>query len=390
MEQGENLKLWSRSDVSTCSCSQKSYRHVHCPCSGCNGRATDRSTELRHWRQAHVLFQAQQLPIDDNGCIDSETELSFHESDLSDGEQPASLDSETELDFHDSDLSEGEQPMETGNDGDMELEEDLCDSSDEPTAKPTNPMRKLVVTAVLDALKIKRDSGVSIGTFEDILQYAKKMLLASFDDKNIDRDILITLWPKTWNDVQSILKEEGFEDAKQYYICFCRQEKAVDPDSGASKYSYSGKYSIVENKEKLCSHCGNKCYLTFYYLGLNSKVKNWFRSKTLCEQMLSHWKERSHWLGKAESWPLKREIWDGQRWVDLQWFWDPDKTWPLPTLCPFCRIPVSADHLINSPNGSADGLRIVECPECLETFKHTMKFANGSPLNLAFIGHWDG
>lgn len=81
------------------------------------------------------------------------------------------LDSETEVNFHDSDLIEGEQP------GDMELEEDLCDGSDEPTTNLTNPMRKLVVTAVLDALKIKRDSGVSTGTFEDILQYAKKLLL---------------------------------------------------------------------------------------------------------------------------------------------------------------------------------------------------------------------
>ena len=273
----------------------------------------------------------------------------------------------------------------------IQQEENLCDGSNEPTANLTNPMRKLVVTAVLDALKIKRDSGVSIGTFGDILQYAKRLLLSSLDDKNIDRDILITLWPKTWNEVQSLLREEGFEDAKQNYICICCQVKAVDQDSGGPKYSYSGKYSIVENKEELCSHCGSKCYLTYYYLGLKNKVKNWFGSKSLCEKMLSHWKEQGHWLGRDESWSLKREIWDGQRWVDLQWFCDPDKTWPLPTLCPSCGIPVSADHLISSPaNGSADGVRIVECRECLETFQHTMKFANGNPLNLALIGHWDG
>lgn len=30
MDQVANVKFWSRSDVSTCSCSQKSYRHVHC------------------------------------------------------------------------------------------------------------------------------------------------------------------------------------------------------------------------------------------------------------------------------------------------------------------------------------------------------------------------
>ena len=180
----------------------------------------------------------------------------------------------------------------------------------------TNPMRKLVVTAVLDALKIKGDSGVSIGIFEDILKYAKKLVLSTLDDTTIDRDILTILWPKTWNDVQSLLRE-GYEDAKQFYICICCQRKG-DDDSGAPKYSYSGKYSIMEGKDDLCTHCGKKCYLTYYYLGLNSKIKNWFRNKTLWEKMLSHWKERDHWLGKCESWPLKRELWDGQRWVDLQ------------------------------------------------------------------------
>lgn len=32
----------------------------------------------------------------------------------------------------------------------------------------------------------------------------------------------------------------------------------------------------------------------------------------------------------------------------------------------------------------------MECPECLEMYQHTIKFAYGSPLNLALIGHWDG
>ena len=108
-------------------------------------------------------------------------------------------------------------------------------------------MQKLVLTAVLDALKIKRDSGISIGTFEDILEYAKKLLLSTLDDKAVDRDILITLWPKTWNDVQCILKKEGYDGAKQYYICICRQQKAVDANSGTPKYSYSGNYSILED-----------------------------------------------------------------------------------------------------------------------------------------------
>lgn len=78
-----------------------------------------------------------------------------------------------------------------------------------------NPMRKVVVNAVLDALKIKRNSGVSIETFEDILHYAKRLLLSTLDtgSENIDRDVT-TFWPKSWNDVQSLLREEGYEGAK--------------------------------------------------------------------------------------------------------------------------------------------------------------------------------
>ena len=30
------------------------------------------------------------------------------------------------------------------------------------------------------------------------------------------------------------------------------------------------------------------------------------------------------------------------------------------------------------------------CPECFETFHHSIEMARGSPLNLALIAHWDG
>jgi hypothetical protein len=62
---------------------------------------------------------------------------------------------------------------------------------------------------------IKRNSGVTIETFEDILHYAKRLLLSTLDtgSENIDRDVT-TFWPKSWNDVQSLLREEGYEGAK--------------------------------------------------------------------------------------------------------------------------------------------------------------------------------
>ena len=78
-----------------------------------------------------------------------------------------------------------------------------------------NPLRQLVLNAVLDALRIVKESGLSCQT----------LLLASRDSQHIDREILLTLWPRNWNSVQKLLKEEGYEDAKLLFICICRNEK---------------------------------------------------------------------------------------------------------------------------------------------------------------------
>ena len=77
----------------------------------------------------------------------------------------------------------------------------------------TNPLKKIVVKAVLDAMAIMEDSGVSVKTFEDILEYGKMLLTSVGGD--LDVDILSALWPKNWNAVQSLLKEEGFNDIKE-------------------------------------------------------------------------------------------------------------------------------------------------------------------------------
>lgn len=49
-----------------------------------------------------------------------------------------------------------------------------------------NPLRRLIVKAVLDAMVI----------MEDILEYGKKMLFTSVGD-DINIDILSALWPKS-------------------------------------------------------------------------------------------------------------------------------------------------------------------------------------------------
>lgn len=73
-----------------------------------------------------------------------------------------------------------------------------------------------------------------MSSFEDVLEYGKTLLLTSLGD-DVDRDVLTTFRLKSWNGVQLLLKEEHHEDAKQYIICFCRQENEVTRDGKTTK-----------------------------------------------------------------------------------------------------------------------------------------------------------
>ena len=97
-------------------------------------------------------------------------------------------------------------------DDNPDVENDNCDTEN------VNPLKKLVLKALLQAVSIMDNSGSSIETFEEILVYGKEMLLESISS-DIDVDILLALWPKDWKAVQSLLEEQGYSDAKEYHIC---------------------------------------------------------------------------------------------------------------------------------------------------------------------------
>ena len=262
MDVTETVYTWSRDKVSSCNCSEKSYRHVHCPCLHCQGKATSRSTELRHWSESRLLSE---------GALSSTNfEVGSHSGGGSDDEL-------TIMDFDaDGSFSE-EQPG-----ADIMVEQALVSDSEdmdvfeEPVSKEdnVNPLRQIIVKAVLDAMNIMESSGALVKTFEDILDYGKTMLFTSVGD-DIDVDILSSLWPKNWSAARLLLKEEGFSDAKEYYICICRESKEMKrKGKTTTKYQYSRSWSVMESKSDLCAHCGKHGYIKYYYLGLNDKVKN--------------------------------------------------------------------------------------------------------------------
>ena len=91
-----------------------------------------------------------------------------------------------------------------------------------------------------------------------------------------------------------------------------------------------------------------------------------------CNRMLSYGFEKDHWLGQEihEGWGFesKSEIWDGRRFSELQWFWNPKV--------------ISVQYISSSPDGT-DGQKLKTCLSCAVTFPHVIQKVTGDPRNLA-------
>jgi len=82
----------------------------------------------------------------------------------------------------------------------------------------------------------------------------------------------------------------------------------------------------------------------------------------------------------------RKEVWDGERFAELAWFWDPHCEWILPTRCPLCSGVISSTII----DGSVGCITLIKCPQCHNKFQHCVESANGDPRKIALIGHWDG
>lgn len=81
---------WFRDEISGCDCNEKMYRHVHCPCFACKGRATVRKTELRHWNETCQFTATNSASVVSNDS-DNDSHISddiFFE-DVGECDQPA-------------------------------------------------------------------------------------------------------------------------------------------------------------------------------------------------------------------------------------------------------------------------------------------------------------
>lgn len=116
--------------------------------------------------------------------------------------------------------------------------------------------------------------------------------------------------------------------------------------------------------------------------------------------MMVYWEEKEYWLEKEycqdlmdnERNVLYKEIWDGDRFLELFWFWNLDVQWILLVKCfeNFCNGVVFFDDIqvVLLVEGIEE--KFFECLNCYNIFSYKVKYVKGDFRNLVYIGYWDG
>ena len=179
---------------------------------------------------------------------------------------------------------------------------------------------------------------------------------------------------KNWQSVMSFLKKLGYQDPRHYKIC-CADNHVQLLDYGEP-----------------CPECDKEWSKCTDYFVLGIHLEDIFLDSATTEAHLAHWKERSEWFGGKPEYVNYKEIWHGQRFCDLSFFWDTETETLLPASCPNCGNILTTTEIQEAalPGNSPRDPVQLHCRECMVSFLHTPQFMKGNPLNQAMICHEDG
>ena len=364
--------------------SARGNAHVHCQCAICAGRAAYPMTAWRHMQRERAAATDEYCPLNNENVYSDNGGGGINNN--NDGEDIGiddDLDEDGGGDYiddpavgsgddddHHSNI--GGDPVESGEEGDPvlpDLHEDEEVNEDEELDEDA-VMKEFVLDAVLRLVEIKGEAGFSHKTLEELLTWGRNLHCANNEQ-------LIPFWPSCWSEVLLLLESVGYKSPQLYWICLDESHPCL--------------FGLMRAKTELCMHCGKEGTIP-YYLSVIDKVKRWCSSPTMCRNITAHWREKSHWLPaqwkEGWGWPCKKEFWDGTRFSQLSYFWDPNAEWILPVRCPEngCGTVISADELLSSPvaGDQVDNTRLVECPSCQNIFRHVPQQVKGDPRNIAY------
>ena len=263
------------------------------------------------------------------------------------------------------------------NDDEVQLHDQSVDeTTNTPTCKFGENIDDDIAVAVLKAFKIIDEMGGSQKNLLQVLDFARECYCKG-DHKMSEQ------WPKSWSSCMSTLKNAGYKEPKTYFICL--------------NQCHVNQWSITDNSKQPCRFCSEIPSIQFHYLSLADKIQRWCSSELFCTKMTAHWDERESWLymSRGSQNRVYKEIWDGNRFCELSWFWNPEAQWLLPSRCSVCKEVISAKIIseaidVDKESFSVVGNVKVKCSNCSTRFCLYPKYARGDPRNLALIGHWDG
>ena len=365
--------MYSHDCVSYCSCNELSYVHAHCPCWKCKGKAVSRSTEHRHRQLGEASSAHAPLVVATDEQEDGDIDLEQDES-------SASLINSTVSPLPASVHS----PLATNEDSHTTYD-DTNDDSSTPTENMLQrvfgqDVNKDIVVSVLKAFELLEEMNGSQKNFLNILRFGRDLYCKN--DQS-----LLRRWPTTWVSCMNILKEAGYKEPTTYYVCLDE--------------SHPNLWDSMNTPHDACKYCRKPGTIQYHYLSLTDKVKRWCSSKEFCNKMTQHWKHKENWLCGTRDNIIYKEFWDGERFAELKWFWDPEKEWMLPAYCTTCNEVVNTDFIKaaqrmqsaadeGSSTCTSQLQLIIDCPHCYSQFNHSPRFTKGDPRNIALLGHWDG
>ena len=204
-----------------------------------------------------------------------------------------------------------------------------------------------VMNAVLKAFQLAEEMDASQQNFLQILQYGKEQYCKGTAGARFEY-----LWPQSWQSAIKMLEDQGYQDAIDYFVC-------LSNDHFCS-------YDIFSSLKSTCRICGSPASscIKYSYLPLKHKVRQWCNSPSFCQKMTAHWREKEHWLNTAQGHAIKKELWDGNRFGELSWFWDPNSEWTLPVACPFCKSVICATTVDEAQSQHNSNHVQLQCSEC--------------------------
>ena len=178
---------------------------------------------------------------------------------------------------------------------------------------------------------------------------------------------------QNWGSVLQFIKDIGYENCKCLKVCFGEDH-----------------VNLLKEPNQICPNCGKnwRDCVNYYILGL--KLSNIFLDMKVLNDHLQHWRSREEWFNLPSPAVPRKEIWHGERFMELSNFWDEGKATILPAKCPDCLHVISANDFADRVD--MDNIIPIEhqCTECFTIFEDVPKVMRGSPLNQAFIFHEDG